>query len=159
MKVASMPPNPPSSKGPAPNLGLNKASYSAHLNRNYGKRPCHRHWDPSLEALQTALSSSCTEANGQDPFICGITLQVKPGRPHHLLSWGNEEGGGSAGSKAKAGELQWPTGHYLPVNWVFCYWELLEGKLVFSHIHLKHPVEQHPENWVSAPGRPQTFGG
>ena len=43
-------------------------------------------------------------------------------------------------------ELQWPTGHYLPVNWVFCYWELLEGKLVFSHIHLKHPVEQQPEN-------------
>lgn len=90
-------------------------------------------------------------------FICGITLKVKPGRPHHLLSWGNEEDGGSAGSKAKAGELQWPTGHHLPVNWVFCYWELLEGKLVFSHIHLKHPVEQQPENWVSAPGRPQTW--
>ena len=52
----------------------------------------------------------------------------------------------------KAGEQPWLMGHYLPVNWVSFFWELLEGRLVFSQIHIKHPVEQHPENWASAPG-------
>ena len=78
MKVASMPPNPPSSKGPAPNLGLNKASYSAHLNRNYGKRPCHRHWDPFLEALQTALSSSTPGGLDFCPFVDGNNKFLPP---------------------------------------------------------------------------------
>lgn len=88
MKLASMPPNPPSSKGPAPNLGLNKASYSAHLNRNYGKRPCHRHWDPSLEALQTALSSSCTETDGQDPFYLWDNPESEAGEAPPLAELG-----------------------------------------------------------------------
>ena len=153
-----MPPNPPSSKGPAPNLGLNKASYSAHLNRNYGKRPCHRHWDPSLEALPTALSSSCTEVDSQDPFYLWDNPESEAREAPPLAElWGCKVAQQAA--KQKLGELQWPRGHYLPVNWVLCYWELLEGRLIFSHIHLKHPVEHRPENWVSAPGRPQTFGG
>ena len=152
MKVASMSPNPPSSNGPAPNLGLNKASYSAHLNRNYGKRPCHRHWDPLLGGPADSPLLFLLRSDGQDPFYLWDNPESEAGEAPPLAALGK-------GSKAKAGELQWPTGHYLPVNWVFCYWELIEGRLVLSHIHLKHPVEQHPENWISTPGRPQTFGG
>lgn len=62
----------------------------------------------------------------------------------NLLSWGNKEEGGSAGSEVKAAEGQWRTSHCLLVNCVWLYWELLEGRS--WSVHNSIPSTQQDSN-------------
>lgn len=66
-------PDPLSSNGPAPNLGLDRASHSTHLNRNEGKEQCHKLQD----ALQAALASFCTEVDYQGSQISYLLGTLK----------------------------------------------------------------------------------